>query len=500
MVYSSAMTFFKRDKKMDNHFENKGGEQNIAQGPNAIGKQVNIEGVPPELFAKYVEELGVTKSALTSFFKILEQEQVPSWELDSKLREFACQYKEFKLRLQVISSDDPQVKALKKQAEQAFISGRFSEVEGLLNQIDERCDKAILQLHKIQAETAARLEKEQLGKAENLVSRAKLQRLQYRYEKSAQYFQEAAAALPEGHEWERATYLGVAGYDLHHLADYSKALECSKQSLILFRAINDRNEEAKLLNNISLIYQAQGAYDHALDCLEQCLHIWQVIGNKQGQGATLNNIATLAYAKGDYAKALKYFEQNLPMLREIQDREGEGGTLNNIGMIHDAQGDYAAALQYYKQALAIAQEIKDKRLESVVLNNISQVYHAQKNYDAALEYAEQDLAITRQIGDRQGEGTSLNNIGKIYEAKGDCPAALKQYEQALGIAEEIGNKDGEANWSVNISWLYANQGELVKAESYLHRAVELMEQLERPDLEKWSKVLEAVRAKLREQQ
>jgi len=30
------MTFFKRDKKMDNHFENKDGDQNIAQGLNAI--------------------------------------------------------------------------------------------------------------------------------------------------------------------------------------------------------------------------------------------------------------------------------------------------------------------------------------------------------------------------------------------------------------------------------------------------------------------------------
>jgi len=40
-VYSPAMTFFKRDRKMDNHFENKDGEQNIAQGENPIAKQVN---------------------------------------------------------------------------------------------------------------------------------------------------------------------------------------------------------------------------------------------------------------------------------------------------------------------------------------------------------------------------------------------------------------------------------------------------------------------------
>ncbi|MCI5197539.1 MAG: hypothetical protein D3919_15230, partial [Candidatus Electrothrix sp. AW5] len=40
-------------------------------------------------------------------------------------------------------------------------------------------------LHELRLETAAQLEKEQLAKAENLVSRADLQRLQYNYEQSA---------------------------------------------------------------------------------------------------------------------------------------------------------------------------------------------------------------------------------------------------------------------------------------------------------------------------
>ena len=560
-MYSPAMTFFKRDKNMNNHFENKDSEQNIAQGDNPIGKQVNnyfrqplkphfliiaallaagvmstalfvydqytpsvvvtggngseqnivqgnnaIDkqvnnyGVPLEQYDRIKKELDVGDAALTSFFRILKQGKVPREDWGSRLPEIAFRYKELLLRFEAVSSDNPEVQALKREAKQAITNDEYDRADELLDQIDERHDKALEQLYTLQAETAERLEQEQLAKAVNLVSRAWLQRLQYNYEQSVQYWQEAAAALPEGHEAERAEYLGGAGNDLYRIACYAEALSLYEQSLSIRRKIGDRNGEAKSLNNISQIYHAQGEYGKAWDYLEQSLPIYREVGDTEGQGTTLNNIAKLAGAKGNYTKALKYFEQSLPLYREIHYREGEGWSLNNIGEIHRQQGDYPAALEYYKQALTLAREIKEKALESTVLNNIGTVYYAQENYDAALEQDEQDLAIFRQIGDRRNEGRCLNNIAAIYKAKGDYPAALKQHKKALAIAEEIGAKAEEAVISGNIGWLYANQGEPAKAEPYLSRTVELEEQLEHPALEDARKLLEAVRAKLQEQQ
>ena len=546
-------------QEITNQFNNNGGDQNIAQGKNPIGKQVNNYfrhplkqrilffaallisgvmstalvvydqllrkplksvtkistsapqspaiigdnatvnyGVPQEQYDQIKKVLDVGDAALASFFKILEQGKVPREDWGVRLPEIAFRYKELLQRFESVTSDDPEVQTLKKEAGQAIKEGDYDRVDELLDQIDERHDKAIQQLHKLRAETAVRLEKEQLAKAENLVSRAKLQRLQYHYAKSAQYFQEAAA-LPEGHKAKRAVYLGAAGQDLYRIARYTEALSLYEQSLSISREISDRNGEAKSLNNISTIYHAQGKYSKALHYLEQSLPICREIDNKEGEGATLNNISQIYHAKGDYPQALHYLEQSLPLLREVDDKESEGTTLNNIGMIHYAQREYAVALEYYNQALAVAREIKDKATAGTCLNNISLVYQAQENYDAALEYVEQDLAITRQIGDRRGEGTTLNNIGTIYDDKGNYAAALKQYEQALAIADEISDKTGEATSSWNIGGLYVKQGELIKAEQYMSRAVELAEHLEHPDLEDWRKLLEAVRTKLQEQ-
>ena len=503
-------------------FTCKGGEQNIAQGDHPVGKQINRHGsvlstsekqspaiqgrdvtlnynnVSPEVLAD-VRKLAVTESALANFFRILEEQQVARGELDAKLREIAMRHVELLQRFESVTSDDPEVKALKKEAGQAIKNGEYDRAEDLLNQAKERDRDAIARMKASIAEQQAALEKRQLSEAASCVEQAKLQEMQYRYEKAAQYFQEAAAALPEGHEWEQATYLRAAGYDLWRIASYAKALPLYEQSLSISRKIGYRKQEGIMLNNISQIYQAQGDYSKALEYLEQSLPICQEVGDNKCQGATLNNIAMIYQAKGNYPQALKYLEQSLLLQREIHEREGEGATLNNIGMIYHAQGDFTTTLRYYKQALTVAREIKDKALESKVLNNIGQVYYAQENYDVALKYAEQSLAIRQQIGDRQGESTSLNNIGLIDEAKGDYSTALKQYEQSLAITLEIGDKAGEAGSNWNIGRLYEDQGEPFKAEPYLSWAVELAEQLEHPKLEEWREVLEEVRTKLREQ-
>ena len=151
---------------MTNQFHNSGdGEQNVAQGDHAIGKQekvtqevrgdgnifsatgnVTVNGISPEVFAEYVSKLAVTESALASFFKILEEQQVPLGDLDSKLRDIAAQYKELLARLETVQSQDQEVRRLKDGARQAIEAGKYAEAEELLNLAEARDVQAIEEL------------------------------------------------------------------------------------------------------------------------------------------------------------------------------------------------------------------------------------------------------------------------------------------------------------------------------------------------------------------
>ena len=441
---------------MGDRFESNGGTQNIGQGTGAIGQQNNY-GVPFEAYGELAGKYAVTESALASFFKILEEQQVPHSDLDNKLREIAGQYRELLLRLETVQSEDPEVQRLKEEAGQAIEAADYAKAEELLNQAEARDVQAIEQLEEAirQQQDAAR--QRRISAAASNVDNAKLQRIQLRYAKAAVYCKKAAALLPEDQKKERALYLSNAGYDFNRVSRYAEALPLYEQSLV----------------------------------------IRQEIGDKAGEGTTLSNISGIHWARGDFTAALKYLEQSLAICREIGDKSQEGTTLNNISQIYKARGDIATALKYLEQSLVIMQEIGDKAGEGTTLNNLATTAYAKGDYATALKYLEQNLVIFREIGDKAHEGGTLNNISQIYDARGDSTTALKYLEQSLAIMQEIGAKMEEAVMSWNIGRIYQDQGDLLKAEQYMSRTVQLDEEIGHPDMESDRKALEELRAKLK---
>ena len=374
----------------DNRFESNGGTQNIGQGTGAIGQQNNY-GISPAIFAEYAGKLAVTDAALASFFKILEEQQVPHSDLDSKLQEIAGQYKELLLRLETVQSEDPQVVRLKQEARQAIEAGDYAEAEELLNQAEARDVQAIEQL-----EDAAR--QRRISAAASNVDNAKLQEVRLRYAKAAEYWQKAAALLPEVDKEGRAYYLNKTGEDLYRISCGPEALPFYEKSLALCQEIRQRHGQGVFLNNIGKIYYAQSEQAKALACQEQSLSILQEIGDRKGEGTALNDIGAIYEAQGRYDQALEYMEQSLDIHREVGDRKGEGATLNNIGQIYNARGDY----------------------------------------DKALDYLERSLAIRKEMGDRHGEAGTSWNIGHAYKDQSDLSKAEQYVSRAVQLAEEIG--------------------------------------------------------------
>jgi tetratricopeptide (TPR) repeat protein len=353
---------------MTNHFDSKGGEQNIAQGDHAIGKQVNNYGISPEVFAQYVKELGATEQVIRGFLSTLLEHEVPREQWDSKLREIATRHKELLAR---VGND--------QAAKQAIEAGDYAKAEELL-------------------EDAAR--RHTLAAAEACAAQASLQRLQWHYEKAAAYWQKAAALLPEESKEERANCLGNAAYDFYHVARYSDALPLVEQSLAIYREIGNKAGEGVTLNNISQIYDARGDDTTVLKYLEQSLAISQEIGDKEMEGSTLYNIAAIHCEQGDYAAGLPLYEQSLVLFREIGDKAGEGVTLDGISRIYHDRGDYAAALQYLEQSLRIRLEIGDKDGEAVTSWNIGLIYADQDDLKQAEAYINRAVELAEELGHR----------------------------------------------------------------------------------------------------
>ena len=140
-------------------------------------------------------------------------------------------------------------------------------------------------------------------------------------------------------------------------ADY---LAGADRGLTLCRAHGLRRDEAVLLNDIGLVYDALGQRQTALDYYQRALPIWAEVGDRAGQAATLNNIGLVYDALGQRQTTLDYYQQALPILEEVGDRAGQAVTLNNIGGVYDALGQRQTALDYYQQALPILEEVGNR--------------------------------------------------------------------------------------------------------------------------------------------
>jgi tetratricopeptide (TPR) repeat protein/transcriptional regulator with XRE-family HTH domain len=185
---------------------------------------------------------------------------------------------------------------------------------------------------------------------------------------------------------------------LGHMYDAGKGLELSRQSVAIFREIQDPHGEARALSGLGGNYLALGRIEESLDCQQRALAICRSTG----------------------------------------DLYGEGRALNHLGMTYRALRRLEEALGCLQRALAIRQELGYVWGNDGVLINLGNVYLDLHRFDEAIDCCQQSVAICREVRHRWGEGRSLALLGDCLRGSGDFAAARACWEEALAIFTELG--------------------------------------------------------------
>ena len=269
------------------------------------------QGIPAEQFQRLSAELGVTQAALTSFFKILEQQHIPPEDLDAKLREIATHYQALLERVRTLSADDPAIAQLRDAAEQAIQEGHFDRAEQLLNEASARDLAAAQELQGIMAQRL-------LAAAEAKATNGVLKMTQLAYAEAAHYYRQATEfmqQLPTGNEEHLARFLNGWGVVSYYAGDYRGAERPLKQALALREQVlgTEHPHVAMSLNNLAELYRAQGRYSEAEPRYQRALALYkQVLGTEHPDVAmSLNNLAELYHAQGRYSEAKPLYQRAL---------------------------------------------------------------------------------------------------------------------------------------------------------------------------------------------
>ncbi|MCW5198515.1 tetratricopeptide repeat protein, partial [Desulfobulbus sp. F3] len=99
------------------------------------------------------------------------------------------------------------------------------------------------------------------------------------YDRAAEYYQKAAALLPECRKKDRARYLNKAAINFLYASRDADALPLFEQSLKLCREIEDKENEVVTRWNIGITYEDLGDLAKAEEHISLAVQIAEQIGH-----------------------------------------------------------------------------------------------------------------------------------------------------------------------------------------------------------------------------
>jgi len=288
------------------------------------------------------------------------------------------------------------------------------------------------------------------------------------------------------------------GKDLLRNERFNESLMYFEKSRELFEKMNNVEEVANCLSDISLTYSRLGNFKIALDNLFRCLEIREKLNNEIQLGRTYNQLGNCFVNLGETDEAIKYYKKALELNESVQflrgisissvnlgnlykdigkldeasrlyykaheidlktnDKEGLAVTYSSIGNLNAHTGDLYSALDYFFKAQNIQEELNQKQSIAITLNNIGNVYKSLNEFDLALENFEQAYNILISLEIKRGVSQILSNMGVCYAEKNEFEKALDYQKKALKYSREVGDKLATGYALIKIAELKINSG------------------------------------------
>jgi tetratricopeptide (TPR) repeat protein len=243
------------------------------------------------------------------------------------------------------------------------------------------------------------------------------------------------------------------------------AQEAHEEALHISEAIGDRELSARILQNLSIVYEDRSEYEEAGKLLDLAVLAYHDAGREILPGQLYSGKANLAMDRGELVEAEGYLEQALAAFREMGDRRNEAMMLNNTGYLRRRQGRMDEAEDYHLKSLAIREEIGDRVGVGRIYGMLSVVYSSRGEYEQAIRAAQQARDIARETADRLFEATSLAQMADAEKAMGDPESARRHYREGKAVFLEIQDRDRALQSDLKLAELDLMEGRFGQVET-----------------------------------
>lgn len=227
-------------------------------------------------------------------------------------------------------------------------------------------------------------------------------------------------------------YLADAKLYASTLAPSSQlAKEYAKQSLDLYKRMDEKKGQTLALEQLGLIAQEAEELDDALDLYYHALVISEEIYDPQRIASCLQDLGKVAREKGDVVNARRYFERSLPLFRTIEDSWGEAWALEWLGAVCVDEEDYTSALDYYMKSLAICERLQiDLHIAAINILMGNLLYEMNQLDEAEMRY-QYGLSLAKKQEDFHWIGDAIQGMATVAFERNHIETAQAHYLEAL---------------------------------------------------------------------
>jgi len=246
------------------------------------------------------------------------------------------------------------------------------------------------------------------------------------------------AAQASAHRPAEAAMHANLGTLYLRLGEYALSVEHHNHAIELYRALGDKDAEASVLNNLSLVHRRSGQLTEAKEALVRCL---EMLHSADSVSTGLYNLGQLAVELGEIDDAVDHFSQALALAPNADSH-------TYLGMALRLQGQFAEARTHFERALEIGNVPAG---DAEALENLAAVELASGDAETALSLASRALSLVADGGDPQVATSVRITLGEIHRALTDFAAAADLFDQALATARRIGYASGEVRALIGLA-------------------------------------------------
>lgn len=258
------------------------------------------------------------------------------------------------------------------------------------------------------------------------------------------YQEGLALAQASNNQSSTADYYIQLGVTHFFLGQLEKALSNYLNAHDIYEQLGQKENLAKVLNNIGIIYRMQQRYERALEIYWNSYQLKKTLGDSIGMAASLQNLGLVFSHLGDKKQALQHLTQGLGIYQRLEDPEGVANCFNSLGNIYLDWNDIPPAKQAFEQAWTYFEKHHEADNTPSTLQGLGQVAVEEKNYSEAEKYFKQALDLAETYGQKEVVLDLMKSLGQVLEKLDKNSEAVQVMGKTFLLQDTLAEENRQA--------------------------------------------------------